>query len=298
MPGKKRKKPGPLPLDEIGQHDAPPELQKLPAGEHLHLVRSGLTVVSCMYHPERLREALAGWVLDYIETVRTGESVDYSGLSSAGERKGGRIAVQYRDPELHEEFRKYADLAFDYFAGAIERRLHELPQQLFIEVMNAVVIRMKRDSFVPLKGKSAATEIWNDYFNGLKARIKSQWNAPKRGPEPDWSPERRAEVLDYYNATLKRLQSARAFYKSKHHLRNWREEVATRHPELDDELIGRLAGTRPMDLARELTGKHFDLIREWDQGGEEQLKRQLSIARGERGTKRKRGSKAARASKS
>lgn len=297
MPRKKRKKLEPLLVAELGQHDAPPELQTLPSGDELHLVRSGLTVVSCMYHPERLREMLAGCVLEYIEMARTGDSPDYAGLG-IDEETMGRVAVQYRDPELHAELRKYADLAYDYFAGAIQRKLHELPQQLFIEVMNAVVIRMKRDGLIPLKGKSAATEIWDEYFDQLKARIKNQWDAPRRGPEPDWTPHRRAEVLDHYNAALGELQPAYDTYKSKRHLSNWKKEVEKEHPELDAELIGRLVDTTPSDLAFELTCKHFGLTREHDRGGEEQLKRQLSIARGERGTKRRRGSKATKAKKS
>jgi hypothetical protein len=292
MPKKKRGKPPPLPMAEIGQKDGPPDLQTLPSGERIHLVPSGQTIMSCMYHPDRLREAIAGWVFDYIEMVRTGESFDYSSLGTAEERKGKKIAIQYRDPVLHEEFSKYANLAYEYFAGAIQQKLHELPQQLFIEVMNAVVIRMKRDDFISLKGKSAATEIWNEYFDRLKARIKSQWDAPKRGPEAEWTPERRAEVLDYYNAALRALQSARDIYKKKGRLAGWREAITAKHPELGDDLIGRLVDKRPSDLALELTGKHFDLIREWDRGGEDQLKKELTRARGERGTKRKRKSKA------
>lgn len=298
MPRKKREKVTPLPLNELGKEPMPPELQTLATGEKIHLVPSRVTVMSCMYHPDRLRAELAGWVLDYIEMVRTGQSVDFSGLGTEEERRGRKAAVQYRDPVLHEEFRRYADLAYEYFAGAIQRKLHELPQQLTFEVMNAVVIRMKRDDFISLKGKSAATEIWNEYFERLKARIKSQWDAPKRGPEAEWTPERRAEVLDYYNAALRPLQSARDIYKKKGHLPGWRGEVTAKHPELDDELIGRLVDKRPSDLALELTGKHFDLIREWDRGGEDQLRKELSRARGERGTKRKRKSKATKAGES
>ena len=59
----------------------------------------------------------------------------------------------------------------------------------------------------------------------------------------------------------------------------------------DPQLMG------PM-LALELTGKHFDLIREWDWGGEDQLRKELSRARGERGTKRKRKGKATEADES
>ncbi|MCA1709554.1 MAG: hypothetical protein LC808_42260 [Actinobacteria bacterium] len=252
MPRKKREKLEPLLVAELGQHDAPPELQTLPSGDELHLVRSGLTVVSCMYHPERLREMLAGCVLEYIEMARTGESPDYVGLGIDEGTEGARIAVQYRDPELHAELQKYADLAYDYFAGAIQRKLHELPQQLFIEVMNAVVIRMKRDGLIPLKEKSAATDIWNEYFDRLKVRIKSQWDAPGRGPEPDWTPERRAEVLDYYNAVLGELQPAYNTYKSKRHLPNWQKEVERKHPDLGGELIGRLMDTIPSDLNQNL----------------------------------------------
>jgi hypothetical protein len=294
---KKRKRTKPLPMEEIGERGTPPELQTLPSGEHIHLVPSGVTVMSCMYHPERLRVAAAGWVFDFIEAVRTGAAFDYSSLGSAEERKGGRAAVEYRDPVLQEEFRRYCNLAYDYFTGAIERKLHELPQQLFVEVMNAVVVKMKRDDFLSLKGKNAATEIWNDYFNQLKARVKSQWDAPRRGPEPDWTPERRSEVLDYYNAVLKKLQAACRIYKRKGHLQDW-QQTSAKQTGLDEGLVGRLVYMRPMDLAYELTGKHFDLIREWDRGGEEQLKRQLSIARGERGTSRKRKSRVTKADES
>src|SRR5947208_3353123 len=128
-------------MEELGERGTPPELQQLPSGEHIHLVPSGVTVMSCMYHPDSLRVAAAGWVFDFIEAVRTGAAFDYSSLGSAEERKGGRAAVEYRDPVLQEEFRRYCNLAYDYFAGAIERKLHELPQQLFVEVMNAVVVK-------------------------------------------------------------------------------------------------------------------------------------------------------------
>ena len=298
MPKKRRRRPEPLPVAELGERDAPPELQTLSAGEHLHLVRSGPTVTSCLYHPAELRAEAARWVLDYIEAARTGEAADFSTLGTDEERKGRRAAVQYRDPELHEEFRKYAELAYEYFAGAIQRKLHELPQLLLIEVLHAVVIRMHRDGFIPLKGKSAGTRNWEEHFDQLKARVKSQWDAPRRGPEPGWTPERRAEVLDYYNTVLGALQPAYDTYKSKRHLPSWKKEVKKEHPDLDIELIGRLVDTTPSDLAYELTGKHFGLVRERDRAGEEQLKRQLSKARGERGTKRKRGSKATKAKKS
>ena len=234
--------------------------------------------------------------LNYIELVRTGEFPDFSELGSAEEIKGARAKVQYRDPELQEAFSRYANLAFDYFAKALERKLHELPQQLFMEVMTAITIKMSDDGFIPLKGKSAATKSWKDFLDGLSARIKSQWDAPKPGPKPEWTPEQRAVVLDHYNEKLKLLQSVLNEYEKTNSPQNWREEMIEQHPELDErlqdaKLIDRLIDERPSNLALELTGKHFDLIRERDRAGEDYLRRQLSMARDEQGIKRKRRKK-------
>jgi hypothetical protein len=283
----------PLPMNKIGERDPLPELEMLPAGDKLHLVRSGPTVMTCMYHPERLYEEAAGWIFGFMETLRTGAPFDFSSLGSEEERKGSKAAVQYLDPELDEAFRRYIDLANQLFAGTIEQKLHELPQLLFIEVMNATVIRMKEDGYISLKGKSPATEIWNDYLDSLRVSIKNQWNAPRRGEKPNWTPEQRSEVLDYYDDILKKLQWAKNLYESEPRSEDWREKIKGKHAELDDKVIDRLIMEIPSDLAPELTGKHFRVIGEVDLEGEDYLKKQLTQAREDRGTKRKRKSKTA-----
>lgn len=284
---KTRRRKLPLAMNEVGERDAPPELQGLPTGEKIHLVPSGPTVMSCMYHPERLYEEAAGWILNYLEALKAGETIVFTGRGVRADREAVREAVRHGDPELREAFGKYADLAARYFAGAVERKLHELPQQLFIEVMIATVTRMKEDGFVPSAGGAEATEAWNDYLDSLRVSIKSQWEAPRRGKKADWSPEQRAEVLDHYNATLDKLQWAKDLYESEPRPADWEARVKGKYPELDDALLERLIVETPSELAYRLTGVHFGVVGEVDLEGEDYLKKQLTQARSERGIKRR-----------
>jgi hypothetical protein len=52
-------------MEEVGERGLPPELQVLHTGENIHLIHCGPTVMSCMYHPDKMRAEFSGGVLNY-----------------------------------------------------------------------------------------------------------------------------------------------------------------------------------------------------------------------------------------
>lgn len=250
-------------------------------GSRLVFVRPNFAGVACIYHPERMREEMAGLVFRFVETARSGEEPDLVMLTAGAATTIGRVEVRYEDEVIQEALAKYAQTAANYFTEYLVRALSDFPELLIMQVMNATLGAMKADGFLTFKKGSGVTEIWDSFNKALAKKIKRDWKSPKQGVPANWNEERRAAALEIYYSVKEPLTRAYPRRETMGGEEKWIGLIM----ELggyDQEGAESRKNSTPSELALGITGKRLGVTDEYSGKGEDYLYFQLSIARSEK----------------
>lgn len=250
-------------------------------GSRTVFVRPNFAAVGCIYHPDKMNEALAGLVFRFIETVRTGEEPDLSMFTAGTGAKIGRVEIRYEDEVIQEALAKYSQVAADYFTERLVKALSDFPELLILQVMSATVAAMKADGFLSFKKGSSVTEIWNSFNKAMARKVKRDWKAPKQGSAGVWNEKKRADALEIYYSVKEPLTRAYPHRTTKAGEQEW-IRLIMEFGGYDREGAEFRKNTTPGGLALGITGKRLGVTNEYSGKGEAYLSYQLSIARGEK----------------
>ena len=250
-------------------------------GSKLIFVRPDFAGVACIYHPRVMKEAMAGLIFRFIETMRSGKEPDLSMFTAGAGAKIGRAQIRYEDEALQEAVAKYAQVAADYFTEHLVRVLADLPELLILQVLNATLSVMKAEGFLTFKEGSGVTEVWNSFTEALAKKIKRDWKSPKQGLPGIWNEKKRAEALEIYNSVREPLTRAYPHRLTVEGEEEWLRLIMELGGYDREEAQFKKASS-PGGLALGIVGKRLGVTDEYTGKGESYLYYQLSIARSEK----------------
>jgi hypothetical protein len=229
------------------------------------------------YNPAEFKEKLTDHVQAFLDAFRQGvSSVSVNELEI--DPDASKQGLRYADPVWQISLEKYSARAFALFREKLPQKMNSLPDLLVEQILYRLLYEI--DSDIGLNKKSLIRNMWNDLGREYGKMLKNEWLKLKPGPGEMTSRSQRRELLRFYESVLPDCQNAKKLYKKSRAV-EWKKATRKKYPKLEEEDVDNLVGMKPSDVALIVTGKHFKKIIGENFRGEDELKRQLGIARKE-----------------
>lgn len=249
-------------------------------GEETLFVKTDFGVITLEYRPPDVRKLIKDRFQCLLDTLAFDCAILrlpaelYSQLAEVG----AKHRHLYMDEKVQSLLDQSSESAYQNFLKKLPSRMKALPNLLVEQLMFTFLsVCGERGLFI---SKSYGRKAWRDLTRYYEQQLKKEFLNLRPGRVEITSRQSRASMLAFYNSVHPVCQSAKTTYK-RNRSGNWRSVVKQSYSQLDSDDIENLVRLKPSEVALLMTGKRFNRISGEDLRGEDELKRQLGIARKE-----------------